>query len=123
MQDPLPFWIAVGGTPQSVVRAGSLGIPMALAIIGGEPARFKPLIDLYREAARRAGHDPAKLPVSINSHGFIADPTDAAAELAFPAYADAMGGSARSAAGALRGPSSMHHGRATARTSSAIRRW
>jgi len=91
VQDPLPLWIAVGGTPQSVVRAGSLGIPMALAIIGGEPARFKPLIDLYREAARRAGHDPAKLPVSINSHGFIADTTDVAAELAFPAYADTMG--------------------------------
>ena len=60
-QDKLPIWIAVGGTPQSVVRAGMLGLPLALAIIGGEPARFAPLFDLYREAARRAGHDPAKL--------------------------------------------------------------
>src|SRR5580692_732693 len=84
VQNPLPVWIAVGGTPQSVVRAGSLGIPMALAIIGGEPARFKPLIDLYREAARRSGHDSGTLPISINSHGFIADSADAAAELAFP---------------------------------------
>jgi probable LLM family oxidoreductase len=91
VQNPLPVWIAVGGTPQSVVRAGSLGIPMALAIIGGEPARFKPLIDLYREAARRSGHDPGTLPVGINSHGFIADSAAAAAELAFPAYADVMG--------------------------------
>src|SRR5688572_25584033 len=57
VQDPLPIWIAVGGTPQSVVRAGALALPMALAIIGGEPARFAPLVDLYREAARRAGHD------------------------------------------------------------------
>jgi probable LLM family oxidoreductase len=91
IQDPLPLWIAVGGTPQSIVRAGSLGLPVALAIIGGEPARFKPFIDLYREAARRSGHDPGKLPVGINSHGFIADSADAAATLAFPASADVMG--------------------------------
>ena len=58
VQDPLPIWIAVGGTPQSVVRAATLGLPLALAIIGGEPARFKPLIDLYREAGREAGTDP-----------------------------------------------------------------
>ena len=58
-QDRLPIWIAVGGTPQSVVRAGVLGLPLALAIIGGEPARFAPLFDLYRQAASRAGHDPA----------------------------------------------------------------
>ena len=57
-QEQLPIWIAVGGTPQSVVRAGTLGLPLALAIIGGEPARFAPLFDLYRDAARRAGHDP-----------------------------------------------------------------
>jgi len=66
-------WIAVGGTPQSVVRAGTLGLPMALAIIGGYPERFAPMVDLYREAASRAGHDPATLQVSINSHGFLAD--------------------------------------------------
>ncbi len=73
LQNPLPIWVAVGGTPASVVRAGSLGLPLALAIIGGQPARFAPLITLYREAARRAGHDPATLPVSINSHGYLAD--------------------------------------------------
>ena len=61
-QEKLPIWIAVGGTPQSVVRAGTLGLPLALAIIGGEPARFAPLFELYREAARRAGHDPPGLP-------------------------------------------------------------
>src|SRR6201996_1061729 len=73
VQQPLPVWVGVGGNPPSVIRAATLGLPMALAIIGGEPARFKPLVDLYREAARRAGHDPAKLPVSINSHGYIAE--------------------------------------------------
>ena len=91
LQDPLPVWIAVGGTPQSVVRAGTLGLPMALAIIGGAPARFVPLVDLYRESARRAGHDPATLPVSINSHGFIADRSQQAADDAFPPYFDVMG--------------------------------
>ena len=77
VQNPLPVWVAVGGTPQSVVRAATLGLPMALAIIGGEPERFKPMVDLYREAAKRAGHDPATLPVSINSHGYIADSSQA----------------------------------------------
>ena len=91
VQDPLPVWIAVGGTPQSVVRAATLGLPMALAIIGGSPERFVPLIDLYRESARRAGHDPATMPVSINSHGFIADTAEQAAEDAFPPYFDVMG--------------------------------
>ena len=91
VQDPLPVWIAVGGTPQSVVRAGTLGLPLALAIIGGEPARFAPLVQLYRDAARRAGHDPATLPVSINSHGFLADTSQAAADIAWPPYLDAMG--------------------------------
>ncbi|GAC1371482.1 MAG: LLM class flavin-dependent oxidoreductase [Ktedonobacteraceae bacterium] len=73
MQHPLPIWVAVGGTPASVVRAGSLGLPLALAIIGGEPARFAPLVNLYRQAAQRSGHDAATLPVGINSHGYIAD--------------------------------------------------
>ena len=72
LQDPLPVWIAVGGTPQSVVRAAVLGLPLAVAIIGGAPERFAPLVDLYRDAARRAGRDPAALPVGINSHGFVA---------------------------------------------------
>jgi probable LLM family oxidoreductase len=91
LQQPLPVWVAVGGTPQSVTRAGSLGLPMALAIIGGQPERFVPLVNLYRESARRAGHDPATLPVSINSHGFIADTSQAAADEAFPPYLDVMG--------------------------------
>ena len=90
LQNPLPIWIAVGGTPQSVARAGTLGLPLALAIIGGAPERFVPLIDLYRESAQRAGHDPSKLPVSINSHAFIADDSKTAADLFFPPYADVM---------------------------------
>jgi probable LLM family oxidoreductase len=91
IQNPLPVWVAVGGTPQSVVRAATLGLPMALAIIGGEPERFKPMIDLYRQAAQRAGHDPATLPVSINSHGYIADSSRQAADEAYPPYFDVMG--------------------------------
>lgn len=91
IQQPLPVWIAVGGTPQSVVRAGTLGLPLALAIIGGEPARFKPLVDLYRQAGARAGHDPAILKVAINSHGFIAEDSNAAADTYFPPYAEMFG--------------------------------
>ena len=90
-QDPFPVWVAVGGNPQSVIRAGMLGLPMALAIIGGAPERFRPMVELYREAAARAGHDVARLPVSINSHGFIADDPGRAADLAFPAFVDTMG--------------------------------
>ena len=90
LQEPLPVWIAVGGTPQSVVRAATLGLPMALAIIGGHPERFVPLVELYREAAARAGHDPATLPVSINSHGFLAESSGAAAEIAYPPYQEVM---------------------------------
>ena len=91
IQNPLPVWIAVGGTPQSVVRAARLGLPMALAIIGGHPERFVPLVNLYREAARRAGHDPATLPIGINSHGYIAESGQQAADDAFPPYLDVMG--------------------------------
>ena len=90
VQDPLPVWIAVGGTPQSVIRAGVLGLPLAVAIIGGEPARFKPLVDLYREAATEAGHDPATLPVSINSHGYVAPTAQQARDEFFPAYSVPM---------------------------------
>jgi probable LLM family oxidoreductase len=90
LQDPLPIWIAVGGTPQSVVRAGALGLPLALAIIGGAPERFAPLVDLYRDAARQAGRDPADLPVGINSHGFVAPTSRDAADRYFPAYAEMM---------------------------------
>ncbi len=90
LQDPLPLWIAVGGTPQSVARAGALGLPVALAIIGGEYPRFAPLLDLYREAARRAGQDAAKLKTSINVHGFIADTTEAAADQFYGPQAEVM---------------------------------
>jgi probable LLM family oxidoreductase len=82
VQEPLPIWVAVGGTPQSVVRAGALGLPMALAIIGGRPERFAPFAELHRRAAAQAGHDP--LPLSINSHGFVAESSQRAAEIAFP---------------------------------------
>lgn len=84
LQDPLPIWVAVGGTPQSVVRAATLGLPMALAIIGGAPERFKPFAELYRDRAARAGH--GDLPLSINSHGFIADSSQAAVEAAYPSH-------------------------------------
>jgi probable LLM family oxidoreductase len=90
LQDPLPIWIAVGGTPQSVVRAAVLGLPLALAIIGGAPERFAPLVDLYRDGARQAGRDPAALPVGINSHGFVAPTSPQAADRYFPAYAAMM---------------------------------
>ena len=91
VQAPIPVWVAVGGTPQSVVRAATLGLPMALAIIGGGPERFVPFVDLYREAWAKAGRDPEALQVSINSHGFIADTDAAAAEAAFPPYMHQMG--------------------------------
>jgi probable LLM family oxidoreductase len=90
VQQPLPVWIAVGGTPQSVVRAALLGLPLAVAIIGGAPERFAPLVDLYRDAAREGGHDPATLPVSINSHAYVADSSQRAADEFFPAYAAMM---------------------------------
>src|SRR3954466_10321243 len=84
VQDPLPVWVAVGGTPQSVVRAGALGLPMALAIIGGQPERFAPFAELHRRAAAEYGHETPAL--SINSHGFIADTSQAAADEAFVAH-------------------------------------
>lgn len=83
VQNPLPIWVAVGGTPESAVRAATLGLPMALGIIGGMPERFAPLFDLYREYARRAGHDPAAIPSSINSHGFLADDPKEALDLSY----------------------------------------
>ena len=90
VQEHLPVWIAVGGTPQSVVRAGALGLPLALGIIGGQPERFAPLISLYREAGSRAGHDPENLKVGINTHAYIADSSQQAADEFFPAYAQVM---------------------------------
>jgi probable LLM family oxidoreductase len=82
IQDPLPVWVAVGGTPQSVVRAGVLGLPLTLAIIGGQPERFAPLVALYRQAAVEAGHDAVALPLAINTHAFVGE-TSQAADSAF----------------------------------------
>ncbi|MCB0023333.1 MAG: LLM class flavin-dependent oxidoreductase [Caldilinea sp.] len=90
VQNPLPVWIAVGGTPASVARAGTLGLPLAIAIIGGVPERFAPLAHLYRDAVQRAGRDPAALPISINSHGFLADDAQQAADDYFPSFAVVM---------------------------------
>jgi probable LLM family oxidoreductase len=87
LQNPLPIWVGVGGTPESFVRAGMLGLPLMVAIIGGEPIRFRSLVDLYREAGRRAGHSPQQLTVGLHSIGFLADSTDEAAETFFPGYA------------------------------------
>jgi probable LLM family oxidoreductase len=87
LQNPLPIWIGVGGTPASFARAGMLGLPLMVAIIGGEPKRFRPLIDLYREAGRRAGHSPEKLFVGLHSIGFLGDTTKQAADDFYPGYA------------------------------------
>ncbi len=87
LQNPLPIWVGVGGTPASFARAGALGLPLMVAIIGGEPHRFRPLIDLYREAARRAGHSADKLSVGLHSIGFLGDTTGQAADDFFPGYA------------------------------------
>ena len=86
----LPIWVAVGGNPPSAVRAGMLNLPMALAIIGGMPERFAPFIHLFRQAAREAGHDPDKLAVGINTHGYVADTSQQAADEFFPSYAAQM---------------------------------
>lgn len=87
LQNPLPIWVGVGGTPQSFVRAGMLGLPLMVAIIGGETRHFRPLIDLYREAGRRAGHSPDQLKVGIHSLGYVAETTQQAADDFFPGYA------------------------------------
>jgi probable LLM family oxidoreductase len=88
LQDPLPIWVAVGGTPESAMRAGRLGLPMALAIIGGLPERFAPFAEIHRRAALEAGHAAPAL--SINSHGFIADTSQAAADISFGPFARSM---------------------------------
>jgi probable LLM family oxidoreductase len=87
LQNPLPIWVGVGGTPESFARAGTLGLPLMVAIIGGEPKRFRPLIDLYREAGRRAGHSAEKLVVGLHAIGFLGDTTEQAAEDFYPGYA------------------------------------
>jgi len=87
LQNPLPIWIGVGGTPASFARAGALGLPLMIAIIGGEHRSFRPLVDLYREAGKRAGHAPEQLKVGVHSLGYVADTTSQAADDFFPGYA------------------------------------
>lgn len=90
-QDPLPVWIGVGGTPKSFVRAGMLGLPLMVAVIGGETGHFRPLVDLYYEAGRKAGHAPEKLIVGLHSLGYVADTTPQARDEYFPGYRQMMG--------------------------------
>jgi alkanesulfonate monooxygenase SsuD/methylene tetrahydromethanopterin reductase-like flavin-dependent oxidoreductase (luciferase family) len=90
VQNPLPIWLGVGGTPQSFARAGTLGLPLMVAIIGGEPRRFRPLIDLYRETGKRHGHGAERLKVGIHMLGYVASSTQEAADTFYPGYAKAM---------------------------------
>jgi len=90
VQDPVPVWVGVGGTPESFVRAGMLGLPLMVAIIGGETHRFRPLIDLYREAGKRAGFPPEQLKVGLHSLGYVADTMQEAMDGFYPGYAEAM---------------------------------
>ena len=90
LQNPLPVWLGVGGTPESFIRAGMLGLPLMVAIIGGEPHRFRPLIDLYREAGKHAGHAPDSLKVGIHALGYVADTDQQASDDFFPGYAAAF---------------------------------
>jgi probable LLM family oxidoreductase len=90
VQNPLPIWLGVGGTPGSFARAGALGLPLMVAIIGGETRRFRPLVDLYREAGERAGHSPDRLKVGVHSLGYVAATTQEAANDFFPGYARAF---------------------------------
>jgi probable LLM family oxidoreductase len=113
VQDPLPIWVGVGGTPKSFARAGALGLPLMVAIIGGEPRRFRPLIDLYRETGERFGHAPEQLNVGVHSLGYVAATAREAADDFFPGYAKAIasvakergwGAATRSGFDAQRGP-------------------
>ncbi len=90
LQKQLPIWLGVGGTPESFVRAGTLGLPLMVAVIGGETHRFRPLIDLYREAGKRAGHPAEQLKVGLHSFGYVAKSSKQAADEFFPGYAEAM---------------------------------
>ncbi len=90
MQEQLPIWLGVGGTPESFVRAGALGLPLMVAIIGGETRRFRPLVDLYRQAGQQAGHSPEQLKVGVHALGYVAETTEKAVEDFFPGYARAF---------------------------------
>ena len=90
LQNPLPIWVGVGGTPESFIRAGALGLPLMVAIIGGETHHFRPLVDLYREAGKRAGHLPEQLKVGMHSLGYVANTAQEALDDFYPGYAEAM---------------------------------
>jgi probable LLM family oxidoreductase len=90
LQDPLPVWLGVGGTPESFIRAGTLGLPLMVAIIGGETHRFRPLVDLYREAGKIAGYLPEQLKVGMHSQGYVANSTQQALDDFYPGYAAVM---------------------------------
>jgi len=90
LQDPFPIWLGVGGTPESFIRAGMLGLPLMVAIIGGETHRFRPLVDLYREAGKKAGYLPEQLRVGLHSLGYLAKTTKQALDEFYPGYAEAM---------------------------------
>ncbi len=89
-QEPLPIWVAVGGTPQSIVRAATRGLPVALAIIGGDPDRFAVLADLHRRTLAEAGHDPEDAPLAVHAHGYVGEDSEQAAEEYYASYAVAM---------------------------------
>jgi probable LLM family oxidoreductase len=91
LQPALPIRLGVGGTPNSFARAGALGLPLTVAIIGGEPHRFRPLVDLYREAGRRAGHAPESLDVAVHEIGYVAETDQVAADQLWPAYSQTFG--------------------------------
>ncbi len=88
LQNPFPIWLGVGGTPESFVRAGTLGLPLMVAVIGGETHRFRPLVDLYRKAGEKAGHAPEKLKVGLHSLGYIANTSQEAVNDYYPGYAE-----------------------------------
>lgn len=90
LQNPLPIWLGVGGSPESFVRAGQLGLPLMVAIIGGETRRFKPLVDLYRESGRQAGYSDDQLKIGVHSLGYVAESTKQAADDFFPGYSRTM---------------------------------
>lgn len=90
LQDPMPVWLGVGGTPESFVRAGMLGLPLMVAVIGGETHRFRPLVDLYRKAGAQAGYAPEQLKVGLHSLGYVASTTEEAVEGFYPGYASSM---------------------------------
>jgi len=90
LQNPFPVWLGVGGTPQSFIRAGELGLPLMVAVIGGQTKQFRPLVDLYRQAGKAAGHSPEQLKVGLHSLGYVANTTQEAIEGFYPGYAEGM---------------------------------